>query len=159
MQELQEGESLHSRQNSPPCPSQSGHSSSGFSSLCNGCVAEGFCLDLGAPPSTAGLPTHNHPPHLFHGRLSEADPHPTSLSPESLALTTSKIHFSPGKRKSFSRVRLFVTPWTIYTVHGILQVRIPDWVTVPFSRASFQPRAPALQADSSPPEPPAKQIR
>ena len=27
-----------------------------------------------------------------------------------------------------------------YTVHGILQVRILEWVAIPFSRGSFQPR-------------------
>ena len=27
-----------------------------------------------------------------------------------------------------------------YTVHGILQVRILEWVTFPFSRGSYQPR-------------------
>ena len=27
-----------------------------------------------------------------------------------------------------------------YTVHGILQARIPQWVAVPFSRGSYQPR-------------------
>ena len=27
-----------------------------------------------------------------------------------------------------------------YTVHGILQVRILEWVAVPFSRGSSQPR-------------------
>jgi len=27
-----------------------------------------------------------------------------------------------------------------YTVHGILQVRILDWVAFPFSKGSFQPR-------------------
>ena len=43
-----------------------------------------------------------------------------------------------------------------YTVHGILQARILEWVAVPFSRGSFQPdfqlgiepRSPTLQADS-----------
>ena len=35
-----------------------------------------------------------------------------------------------------------------YTVHGILQARILEWVA--FSRGSSQPRSPALQADSSP---------
>ena len=38
------------------------------------------------------------------------------------------------------------------SVHGILQVRILEWVAVPFSRWSsqprIQPRSPALQADS-----------
>ena len=41
-------------------------------------------------------------------------------------------------RRSLSRVWLFVTPWTI--VHGILQARILEWVAVPFSRGSSQPR-------------------
>ena len=27
-----------------------------------------------------------------------------------------------------------------YTVHGILQVRLPEWVAFPFSRGSSQPR-------------------
>ena len=27
-----------------------------------------------------------------------------------------------------------------YAVHGILQARIPEWVAVPFSRESSQPR-------------------
>ena len=43
-----------------------------------------------------------------------------------------------------------------YTVHGILQARIPEWVAFPVSRVSSQPRdrtrSPALQADSSPAE-------
>ena len=49
-----------------------------------------------------------------------------------------------------------------YTVRGILQVRILEWVAVPFSRGSSQPRdlpnpgikprSPALQADSLPTE-------
>ena len=45
-----------------------------------------------------------------------------------------------------------------YTVHGILQARILEWVPVPFSRGSSQPRSPALQADSLPAEPPGKPI-
>ena len=43
-----------------------------------------------------------------------------------------------------------------YTVHGILQARILEWVAYPFSRGSSQPRieagSPALQADSLPTE-------
>ena len=43
-----------------------------------------------------------------------------------------------------------------YTVHGILQPRILEWVAFPFSRGSSQPRieprSPALQADSLPAE-------
>ena len=47
-----------------------------------------------------------------------------------------------------------------YTVHGILQARILEWVAFPFSRGSSQPRdgtqSPALQADSLPAEPQGK---
>ena len=43
-----------------------------------------------------------------------------------------------------------------YTVHGILQARILDWVAFPFSRGlpnpGTEPRSPALQADSLPAE-------
>ena len=46
---------------------------------------------------------------------------------------------------------------TDYTVHGVLQARILEWVAVPFSRGSPQPRdwtlASQLQADSLPAEP------
>ena len=40
------------------------------------------------------------------------------------------------------------------SVHGILQERILEWVAMPSSRRSSQPRSPALQADSLPSEPP-----
>ena len=44
-----------------------------------------------------------------------------------------------------------------YTVYGILQARILEWVAVPFSRGSpnpeIEPRSPALQVDSLPAEP------
>ena len=49
-----------------------------------------------------------------------------------------------------------------HTVHGILQARILEWVALPFSRGSFQPRdqtqSPTLQADSLPAEPPERNI-
>ena len=49
-----------------------------------------------------------------------------------------------------------------HTVHGILQVRIPERIAVPFSRGSSQPSdqtsSPTLQADSLPAEPPGKPI-
>ena len=43
----------------------------------------------------------------------------------------------------FSRVRLFVTLWTIdhqAPLQGILQARILEWVAVPSSRGSSRPR-------------------
>ena len=45
--------------------------------------------------------------------------------------------WSEVRGKSLSQVRFFETPWTVYIVYGILQARILDWATVPFSRASF----------------------
>ena len=49
-----------------------------------------------------------------------------------------------------------------YTVHGILQARILEWVAVPFSRDVLNPglkaRSPALQADSLPVEPPGNAV-
>ena len=46
------------------------------------------------------------------------------------------------------------------SVHGILKARILEWVAIPFSRGSSQPRiepgSPALQADALPSEPPGK---
>ena len=46
------------------------------------------------------------------------------------------------------------------SVHGILQARILEWVTIPFSRGSSPPRGQTqvscLQVDSSPAEPPGK---
>ena len=49
-----------------------------------------------------------------------------------------------------------------YTVSGILQARILEWVAVLFCRGSSQPRdrtrSPALQADSLPAEPAGKPI-
>ena len=47
-----------------------------------------------------------------------------------------------------------------YTVHGLLQARILEWVAVTLSRGSFQPRdrihVLTLQAGSLPAEPPGK---
>ena len=46
------------------------------------------------------------------------------------------------------------------SVHGIPQARILEWVAIPFSRGSHDPRiepgSPALQADSLPSEPQGK---
>ena len=56
-------------------------------------------------------------------------------------------------------------PWTVcsppgFSVHGILQARILEYVVISFSRGSSQPRdqtqSPALQVDSLPSEPSGK---
>ena len=44
-----------------------------------------------------------------------------------------------NSKTKLHRVQLFATP-TDYTVHGILQARILEWVAFPFSRGSSQPR-------------------
>ena len=46
--------------------------------------------------------------------------------------------FEQAENESLSCVQLFAAPW--YTVHGILQARILEWVAFPFSRGSSQPR-------------------
>ena len=59
----------------------------------------------------------------------------------------------------------FQPPWAIYSppdsfVHGSPQTRILEWVAIPFSKGSSQPRGspefPVLQADSSLSELPGK---
>ena len=67
---------------------------------------------------------------------------------------------------SLSCVQLFVTLWTV--AHqaplsmGILQARILEWVDIPFSGGSYQPRdrtlSPSLEADSLLSEPPGKTL-
>ena len=68
--------------------------------------------------------------------------------------------------ESLSRVQLFATPWTValqaplFMGFLFFQARILEWVAMPSSRGSSQPRdrtrSPALQADSLPAELPGK---
>ena len=52
---------------------------------------------------------------------------------------------------------LFLTPWIIHTVHGVLQARILEWVISPFARdlpnPGIKPTSPILQVDSLSAEP------
>ena len=59
------------------------------------------------------------------------------------------IYSGIKKVKSLSRVQLFATPWTVtyqappsmgFSLHGILQARILEWVAISFSRGSTRPR-------------------
>ena len=61
-------------------------------------------------------------------------------------------------RVSDSESQLYLTLCNLkdYTVHGILQARILEWVAYPFSRGSSQPKFPIFQVDSLPTEPPGK---
>ena len=59
-------------------------------------------------------------------------------------LARQSIKSESEKQKSSGRVRLFATPWTVACQAplciGILQARILEWVAIPFSRESSQPR-------------------
>ena len=51
------------------------------------------------------------------------------------------IHYGACVLSHFSHVWLFVTLWTVgFSVHGILQARILEWVAMPSSRGSSLPR-------------------
>ena len=72
------------------------------------------------------------------------------------SLCTAMTKSSPKWQvKSFSRVWLFANPWAI--VHGILQVRILEWVAfhspVDLPNPGTEPRSPSLQVDSLPAKP------
>ena len=62
--------------------------------------------------------------------------------------------------QSLNRVQIFATPRIIVCVHGILQARILEWVTIPspgdFPDPGIKPGSPTVQADSLPSEPPGK---
>ena len=70
------------------------------------------------------------------------------------------IHYFSFMKVKVSQSCLTLCDPVDYTVHGILQARMPEWVAFPFSRGSSQPmdgtRFPALQADSLPVEPQGK---
>ena len=73
-------------------------------------------------------------------------------------------HLGSPKRGSVKVAQLCLTlsDPIDYTVHGILQARIIEWVAFPFSRGSsnpgVKPRSPALQVDSLLSEPSGKPI-
>ena len=68
-----------------------------------------------------------------------------------LCLVLSRLDYQSEVKVAQSRLTL-CDP-VDYTVHGILQARMLEWVAFPFSMGSSQPRSPALQADSLPAEP------
>ena len=59
------------------------------------------------------------------------------VSSRDIAINNNAWTLKKWKWKLLSCVRLFETPWT---VHGILQARILEWVAIPFSRGSSWPR-------------------
>ena len=79
------------------------------------------------------------PPSLCLASLSPL-PFPSPPTPPISFLSLGVDHQRKWKRKPLCTILLFVTPWTIHTVHGILQARILEWVASPFSRGSSRPR-------------------
>ena len=77
-----------------------------------------------------------------------------------LALQADSLSSELQGRSKVTQSCLTLCNPTDYTVHGILQATILEWVAVPFSRGSshpeIEPRSPALQEDSSLSEPPGK---
>ena len=59
---------------------------------------------------------------------------------ESGAYNTGSGAYNTGSESESRSVLSTLCNPTDYTVHGILQARILEWVAVPFSRGSSQPR-------------------
>ena len=72
------------------------------------------------------------------GDLPDPGIEPRSPALQAYSLPTELWGKPKVKWKLLSCVPLFSAPWTV--VHGILQARILEWVTFPFSRGSSQPR-------------------
>ena len=114
-------------------------------------------VQLFAIPWTACSPPGSSVPGILQSRILErvaissfrGSSRPRERSPVSYVFCVSRQIFyhwaiwealtHSVKWKSLSHVWLFATPWS-NTVHGILQVRILEWVAMPFSRGSFWPR-------------------
>ena len=65
-------------------------------------------------------------------------------SSQEMSLVERCVDRSGGVHMLLSHVRLFATLWTVARQaplsKGILQARILEWVVIPFSRGSSQPR-------------------
>ena len=90
---------------------------------------------------------------LFQGELSESESH--SVTSDSLP---------PVDYTVYGLLQARVLEWVAlrpvdYTVYGLLQDRVLEWVAFPFSspggfpKPGIKPRSPTLQADSLPAEP------
>jgi len=89
--------------------------------------------------------------------LKSLQPSPSSTESKSLFFTSVKV-----KSESVTQTCLTLCDSMDYTVRGILQAGILDWIAFPFSRESSQPgiepRSPTLQTDSLPAEPQGKPL-
>ena len=119
----------------------------------------GFCIHY---VGKSGTPSNGQ--RIRKGQCSSQSPRRVPKN----VLTIGQLHSSP---MLVSEVKVTQSCPTLcdsmdYTVHGILQAIILEWIAFPFSRGSSQPRessqpgikpsTPALQADSLPAEPQGK---
>ena len=74
----------------------------------------------------------------FQRDARDGKPHWTNTIQVSSLVMFALSHWPKWKWKLLGRVQLFAAPWTVF--HGILQARILEWVALPFSRRSSQPR-------------------
>ena len=89
-----------------------------------------------------------------------------NVKAQNLALGFGEVpHTEPIQRLVKVKVKVAQSRSTLcdpmdYTVHGILQARILEWIAFPspgdLPNPGIKPRSPALQADSLPAEPPGK---
>ena len=91
--------------------------------------------------------------------MQESNPHLLHWQADSLPLSHLGSLYNMVMVKIFQSCPTLCNPMN-YTVHGILQARILEWIAFPFSRAlpnpGIKPRSLALQADSLPAEPQGK---
>ena len=81
------------------------------------------------------------------GDLPDPGIKPASLAPPTLQVNSLLLHHIGSPRIQWKKVKVKVTQSCLtlcdpkdYTVHGILQARILEWVAFPFSRGSSQPK-------------------
>ena len=135
-----------------------------------------YGLQPASPPCQSGnlIPTNHFESYCTHHTPTAGSTHSVwglrswhsrvSLTLGYWLATGSVLPFGPPRawnvKVKVAQLRLTLCDPKDYTIHGILQARILDWVAVPFSRGSSQPRdrtqPPALQVDSFPAEPQGK---
>ena len=128
-----------------------------------GSEVKSVCLQCGRPgfdPWVRKIPWRRkwHPTPVFLPRESHGQRSLVGYSPR---VTKSRTRLSDFTNRCFSLLILSLD--AIYTVHGILQARILEWVAFPFSRGSSQLRdqtqVSRIAADSLPAETPGKRKR
>ena len=96
------------------------------------------CLtEKGDSPSET---TGNGPPHLAHPNLDTFTPHELLQQMRELLIENHQLKGMQNLTSCFSIHPRMDSSVSASSVHGILQARILEWVSIPFSRGSSQPR-------------------